>query len=474
MMSFWNRHAAAEAATSPSLSVRPDRLRFRLRSGTTICHLDTSASEEMYQVIVPERRIQIDTNVREVLEFLSCARRRSELVEFLKALAPDEDPEARADGLLRDLGKQGVVVQVDERDRELQVDAAARTGRRKNPLTFHLRLLSREQIAPFSSGLKGLFAPGLAAILLALITLILVVFLILDQAVGYHYIAYRPPLTGAAWFLVVFSVYGSLLIHELGHCSACEWLGVEHGEIGVGVFFIYPVFYADVGNCWSLPRPRRAVVDAGGIYFQFLLAAIGALIWIWTGGRLARVFVYSMFLCALFNANPFLRMDGYWLLADLLGIPNLYTASNEIVTYIFKWTGQHVTRKPRTVEQPDTLKRSHWISVLLILYSAGTVTFFCVFGFKIATRLIPTILRRLPLDVMLIWQYCSRHEFSARLGQALLASFSLSVALLGSLRFLIRMAGRLWRSGLPRRAARLAYRALVGLIAAPGVRNAPE
>ena len=117
-----------------------------------------------------------------------------------------------------------------------------------------------------------------------------------------------PP---AAIFLI------SNLVHELGHAAALMRFGEAPGAIGLGLYLIFPVLYTDVTRAWRLPRLERAVVDVGGIYVQMLFAALVIAWYAATHSGVAARAVLIMDLSLLANLNPFLRMDGYWLAADL-------------------------------------------------------------------------------------------------------------------------------------------------------------
>ncbi|MCU1267475.1 MAG: sterol-regulatory element binding protein site 2 protease family protein [Acidobacteria bacterium] len=112
-------------------------------------------------------------------------------------------------------------------------------------------------------------------------------------------------------------------IHEWGHASAFAYYGCRNAEIGWGLYVYFFVFYTDVSEAWKLNRKQRAMMDIAGIYFQSLsLVVLLLLFW-----RLkSPVLLYCFFMVDLSIAgslNPFLRMDGYWLMADLFGIVNL-------------------------------------------------------------------------------------------------------------------------------------------------------
>jgi putative peptide zinc metalloprotease protein len=128
-----------------------------------------------------------------------------------------------------------------------------------------------------------------------------------------------------ASFWVVYALYLiSLAAHELGHSSACVRFGVRPRDIGFALYWIYPVFYSDVNAAWQLKRRQRVVVDLGGIFFQMIIGAVYLVlykIYGWETGRLAFLLITFS---AIFALNPFFRFDGYWVVADALGVMNLW------------------------------------------------------------------------------------------------------------------------------------------------------
>jgi len=125
------------------------------------------------------------------------------------------------------------------------------------------------------------------------------------------------------------------LVHELGHILAyrtmCHREGLNPGPIRVGlmVFAGSPFPYTDVTGAWRITsRLRRAAIGAGGIYFE--LWTVAPLIILWAHLDLGsfevaivQVAVVSGAMTVLFNLNPLIKLDGYYILTDLFGIPNL-------------------------------------------------------------------------------------------------------------------------------------------------------
>ncbi len=119
------------------------------------------------------------------------------------------------------------------------------------------------------------------------------------------------------------------LLHEIGHGIACKRHGGAVHEMGLMLLLFMPVPYVDASSAWAFGDKRdRMLVGAAGILVELALAAAAFYLWLWLEPGLARATAYDAALMAsvgtlLFNANPLLRYDGYFVLADALEIPNL-------------------------------------------------------------------------------------------------------------------------------------------------------
>lgn len=118
-------------------------------------------------------------------------------------------------------------------------------------------------------------------------------------------------------------------IHELGHASACKYYQLECRDVGLLMSFGMICPYVDISEGWkSKNRFHRLTTAFGGIYFELIVASIVALIWCFTTSSLTNVLCYqTLLVCSLttllFNANPLMKYDGYYMLSDALGINNL-------------------------------------------------------------------------------------------------------------------------------------------------------
>lgn len=134
----------------------------------------------------------------------------------------------------------------------------------------------------------------------------------------------------------IFSVF-SRLVHEFGHASACEKFGIKAGNIGFGFYLFMPVFYADVSNAWLLTPRKRIIINAAGMYFQLLLSCVMVAIFFVTANQWILYASLINILGFLPNINPFVRYDGYWILADWLEVNNLMAKSREKFQATVAW-----------------------------------------------------------------------------------------------------------------------------------------
>ncbi|MGH7354041.1 MAG: HlyD family efflux transporter periplasmic adaptor subunit [Candidatus Rokuibacteriota bacterium] len=129
-------------------------------------------------------------------------------------------------------------------------------------------------------------------------------------------------------------------VHELGHAYTTKAFGGEVHDMGFMLLVVTPVPYVDASSAWAFrSKWRRIVVGAAGMLVEMFLAALALYVWLSVETGMIRVIAYNTILIAgittiLFNANPLLRYDGYYILADLLEIPNLRQRSNTYLGYL--------------------------------------------------------------------------------------------------------------------------------------------
>jgi len=147
------------------------------------------------------------------------------------------------------------------------------------------------------------------------------------------------------WLLLGVVLSGTKILHEFGHGLSCKHFGGECHEMGVMFLVLTPCLYCNVSDSWMLPsRWKRAAIGAAGMYVEVVLASICTFIWWFTDTDtvLNNICLNIMFLSSVstivFNANPLLRYDGYYILSDLMEVPNLRQKASSILSRKFgKW-----------------------------------------------------------------------------------------------------------------------------------------
>ncbi len=142
------------------------------------------------------------------------------------------------------------------------------------------------------------------------------------EVIQQHHVDFNQLNAGGILFLMLLSTLGTLC-HEFGHASAAAHYGCRRMTIGWGLYIIYTVLWTNVSEAWRLPRRQRALIDIGGVYFEWLFQLLMIVLYLKTGNLVFLFAVVMIDVNIVMTLNPFLRMDGYWLMSDLFGIVNL-------------------------------------------------------------------------------------------------------------------------------------------------------
>jgi putative peptide zinc metalloprotease protein len=185
------------------------------------------------------------------------------------------------------------------------------------------------------------------------------------------------------WLAAVLCV--TKILHEFGHGLACKRLGGECHEMGVMLLVFTPCLYCNVTDSWMIPsRWRRAAVGAAGMYVELILASLATFVWWFTEpGLVNHLALNVMFVCSVstlvFNANPLMRFDGYYILADLVEIPNLRQKSAAVIQRKLGAWLLGLTERP----DPFLPPRRRWLFAAYAIASAvyGWLVTFSIFWF---------------------------------------------------------------------------------------------
>ncbi|MFE6555839.1 hypothetical protein ACFVHS_47030, partial [Streptomyces sp. NPDC057746] len=188
-------------------------------------------------------------------------------------------------------------------------------------LKGHRVVFGERQVARIAGVLGWLHAP-------------LVVVLVLASAVvmdgwlfGVHggITALLEVLEQPLWMLLLFVLtVVSLVFHEFGHASGCHYSGAVPGKIGCGIFLIWPSMYTDVTDVYRVGRAGRLRTGLGGVYFNVVFMLVLTGLYLVTGQPLFLAAVYLAHFEVLEQLMPLVRLDGYYILGDLAGVPDLF------------------------------------------------------------------------------------------------------------------------------------------------------
>ncbi|MDZ5456698.1 biotin/lipoyl-binding protein [Azohydromonas lata] len=159
------------------------------------------------------------------------------------------------------------------------------------------------------------------------------------------------------------------VLHELGHAHVVKRFGGEVHAFGIMLLMGVPLPYVDATGSWSFrDRRARALVSAAGVIVELVLAALGVMVWAWSGPGLVNSLAFNVMVIGsisslVFNGNPLLRFDAYYVLSDLLDIPNLYQRSGQMWSHLAnRWL-----LGTQGLEPPARDRREWW---WLVLYGA--------------------------------------------------------------------------------------------------------
>jgi putative peptide zinc metalloprotease protein len=262
-----------------------------------------------------------------------------------------------------------------------------------------------------------------------------------------------------ATLLIVFALsVASAAFHECGHATACRYGGARPGKIGVGIYLVWPSFFTNVTDSYRLSRAARLRTDLGGLYFNLIFVLGLAVLYEATSDRILLLVIAVTHLEMLQQLLPFVRFDGYFILSDIVGVPDLFAR----VTPILK----SVRGKGRTDPRVAGLRRGARVAV--------TSWVLCVV--PLLTFLLGYLLVCLPGINRALWRSAvqqaglvsgaigGRHYAAAALDTIGVALTALSVA--GSLYIVIGLIRRATAQGLRWSADRPVRRLVVAVVAA--------
>ena len=432
-------------------------LHLRRTPGTQLCGRMRGHGfvEPQWLIVVGGRFLQLPTPLYRIVEAANGRATLAEMAQRVgKLTGASVRPEAIAGVVERILIPLGALAwqqragdpQATPRDDAVAGSLALRLKR---------RVVRPDQIAPFTRVLQGLYWPPILLAVLVAAALALR-WLLIVHGIGR---SIATTLAAPNHLLIVFALtIAGGAFHELGHAAALRYGGARDRGMGVGLYLVYPAFYTDVSENYRLGRWARVRTDLGGFYFN-LVYCLGILgLYRITGAEYLLLIVTLTLLDLVRQCLPFVRLDGYWALADITGIPDFFSTLVPFLRTVVpgaRWRGKRL----------PPLRR--WARAVYLLYLLITLPVLALM-LALVVRTLPTILLtalRSGVQLVLLLVHAWQIAAVPLALQTLLQLAMLVLPTLGLLLMLWRLVkgvvGTLWRLSRPTLQRRIAG-AIVG------------
>jgi putative peptide zinc metalloprotease protein len=292
--------------------------------------------------------------------------------------------------------------------------------------------------------LQTLFLPPIVGVVL-LLSLVGQVWLVFVHGVGS---SIQDVFDYPALLLVIYcGIILSGIFHEFGHASALRYGGGRARGLGFGVYFMYPAFYTDCTDAYRLNRWGRMRTDLGGAYFDLITALALLALYAATRQEILLSAVLLLDLEVIDQFDPIMRFDGYWALADLVGVPDFFVLIQPVVRSVLP------KRFHKAGETAPPLKG--WVRVVFVGYVAVVIPVLAgMFIGLLASA--PTLLGfyvssfgEQMLDLGAAWHEGAALLVGLALLQAALLLFTGGLLVYGLSRLMVMIAKRLWAWGVP-------------------------
>lgn len=229
-------------------------------------------------------------------------------------------------------------------------------------------------------------------------------------------------------------VIAATIFHEIGHATACAYGGGRPGRIGFGVYLVFPAFYTDVSDTYRLARWDRVRTDLGGVYFNGLFIVAATFVLAATNYLPLIPAIVFIHLTMLQQMLPIVRLDGYYVLSDLVGVPDLFGRIKPIMTSLLP--GRH---DPRAGQLSPAARRivMAWVFVVVPVL---------VFGFALFIWRLPIFIGNTLDGLQAQWASADgsyHHGHWAAFTVAAISVLLLCLPVLGASAFLVRLIKRI-------------------------------
>jgi putative peptide zinc metalloprotease protein len=165
--------------------------------------------------------------------------------------------------------------------------------------------------------------------------------------------------------MLIAGVIVATAFHEIGHATACRYGGAKPGVMGIGIYIVWPAFYTDITDAYRLGKWGRLRADVGGMYFNVVFALIVAAVYAVTSFEPLLLLIVLQNFAIFQQALPLLRLDGYYILSDLTGVPDIFLRIRPVLSSLI----------PGRAPDPRVTELKSWVRVVVSVYILLIVTF---------------------------------------------------------------------------------------------------
>jgi putative peptide zinc metalloprotease protein len=237
-------------------------------------------------------------------------------------------------------------------------------------LRFRARVVKPEAVARITAVFQPLLhAPVVLLVLAGLVGIDVWVFGFHGVAQAFRQLLYQPLLLFLALALVILSA----AFHECGHAAACRFGGARPGVMGAGIYMVWPAFYTDVTDAYRLDRAGRLRTDLGGVYFNCIFTIATAAAYFLTHFEPLLAIVLVQHIEMVHQLLPFLRLDGYYIVADLTGVPDMFARVRPVLGSLLPWHWRHPDARVQELKLWARAAVTAWVllTVPILLYLYG-------------------------------------------------------------------------------------------------------
>ena len=269
-------------------------------------------------------------------------------------------------------------------DKQSQLKASRLTSKIRNPLAIRIPLWDPDEfLVRHVNKVRWCFTTPMALLWGAIVVAAIYQVLTSWNQIHSHFAINALQPYNLLWLVILYPLVK--FVHELGHGFATRIEGGEVHEMGITILFLIPIPYVNVSSSALFQdKSKRILVSGIGILIELFIAALGALLFLNTEPSILHDIGFNLLLIGgisslVFNGNPLLKFDGYYILADAIAIPNMYQRAHGFLVYLLQKYLLGISGSHNPVQAPGETKWLCSYGVVSLLYRCSIIWFICIF-----------------------------------------------------------------------------------------------